>query len=168
MRWLALLAALGLQMLARSAYAIHLPFAGSVAPHFVLLVVFYHALEAGAYRTFWLALVGGLLLEGLSLDPWFSQTGGLLLGCLLLHFPALERWGEHALLRLPFLAVALAAATAARLAVLSLETPSFPLPAPSALCGSLLYDVALSIPLFGFLAALERGWKRECKQPLRI
>ena len=181
MKWCVLLAVWLWQVMALPLYRLDAPFFETVlpgldldvlrfmavAPHFVLLVVFYYALELGGYRALGLALVGGLLVEAASLDPWGSHTMGAIVGCLLLQLPARERWGEHPFLRLPFLAVALAAAALIRAAFLWLESVSGSGSTFIDIGGSVLYSTVISLPLYGFLNAVHGAWLPR-SVPLRV
>jgi len=93
----------------------------SAAPNFVLLTLLYFALEDRSRRALGSAVVCGLCVEAVSLDPWFSHTLGYLFAAWLLRLQLLEGWADFLLPRGVLVFVGVAAAVTLRIVVIWLS-----------------------------------------------
>lgn len=124
-----------------------------IAPDFVLLVLVWFAVLDPTSRVLWAALSCGLIVDALSLDPWFAHALGYPVAVWFVRLPLRERWAEAFLPRLLVTALALVFAAAVRMAVLWLSQPRAASPALESFGLEILYDLLLSVPLFVLLDA---------------
>lgn len=121
-------------------------------PHLAFIATAYAALTVSPKDSLFVAVVAGLLLDALSLDPWSANVLSLALAAGLLELGARGGWGERPLPRALLVAAALLVSFGARSGLVWLIEGSAPPWRNELLAAG--YTLALSGPSFAVLDRL--------------